>query len=110
MESPDEIKAHQRMERGNKERWVLGRWSRQISFKKSSSRVEKGTFFNGVSRKAKGKGFGIACQSVIRVRKRIQNPPRQRRQNVIAQVVGWENPDPTTKMVTTLRDTYPLSP
>jgi hypothetical protein len=31
-----------------------------MSFKKSSSRVEKGTFFNGVTRKAKGKGFEIA--------------------------------------------------
>jgi hypothetical protein len=26
--------------RGNKERWVLGRWSRQMNLKKSSSRVE----------------------------------------------------------------------
>jgi len=51
--------------------------------------------------KLRDKGFGIACQSVVRVRKRIQNPPRQRRQNVITQVVGWEKPDPTTKMATT---------
>jgi hypothetical protein len=27
----------------------------------------------------------------------IQNPRRQWHQNVIEQVVGWENPDPTTK-------------
>jgi len=37
-----------------------------MSLKSSSSRVEKGTFFNGVFRKDKGKGFGReACQSVI---------------------------------------------
>jgi hypothetical protein len=61
---------------GNKERWVLGRWSRQMSFKRSSSRVEKRTFFNGVAKQAKGKGFGReSFQSVVRVRKRIQNPP-----------------------------------
>jgi hypothetical protein len=58
MELPDETNAHQRMERRNKERWVHGKWSRQMSFKKISSRVEKGTFFNGVARQAKGKGFG----------------------------------------------------
>jgi hypothetical protein len=49
------------------------------------------------------KGFGIkAFQSVIRAQKRIQNPPRQRCQNVIAQTVGWENPDPIHEMVITV--------
>jgi hypothetical protein len=58
-------------------RRILGRWSRQMSFKKSSSRVEGERPSSGVSRKARGKGFGmVACQSVIRARKRIQNPPR----------------------------------
>jgi hypothetical protein len=46
-----------------------------MSFKKSSSRVERERPLGGVARKAREKGFGIACQSVIRVRKRIQNPP-----------------------------------
>jgi hypothetical protein len=42
MESPDELKAHQRMERGEKGKsGFLGRWSRQMSFKKSSSKVER---------------------------------------------------------------------
>jgi hypothetical protein len=54
MESPGEIKSHQRRERGKRERWVRGKWSRQTSFKGNLSRVEKGTFFNGVTRKAKG--------------------------------------------------------
>jgi hypothetical protein len=50
-----------------------------------------------------GKGFGIAFQSVIRVQKRIQNPPQQQRQNVITQTVGWEKQDPNHKMATTRR-------
>jgi hypothetical protein len=59
MESPDEIKAHQRMERGKRERWVLGRWSHQMSFKMSSSRkVERERPLGGVARKAKGKALG----------------------------------------------------
>jgi hypothetical protein len=41
------------------------------------------------------KGFGIkAFQSVIRARKRIQNPPWKWHQNVIAKNIGWEKPDP----------------
>jgi hypothetical protein len=48
MESPDEIKAHQRMER------VIGeRWSRWMNFKKSSSRVEGECPLGGVARKAR---------------------------------------------------------
>jgi hypothetical protein len=39
----------------------------------------------------------MASQSIVMVHKRIQNPPRQRCQNFMAQVVGWENHDPTTK-------------
>jgi hypothetical protein len=61
-----------------KGRQILGRWSHQMSFKKSSSRVEGEHPSSGVTRKARGKGFGmVACQSVVRARKRIQNPPRQ---------------------------------
>jgi hypothetical protein len=35
----------------------------------------KGTSFKVESPGKLGKGFGIACQSVVRVQKRIQNPP-----------------------------------
>jgi hypothetical protein len=80
-----------------RERWVLGRWSHQMN--QEESRVEGEHPSSG----GKGKGFGIAFQSVIRVQKRIQNPPRQWHQNVIAQVVGWENPNPNHNMVTTKR-------
>jgi hypothetical protein len=98
MESPDEIKAHQRMERVIRERLVLGRWSHQMNFKRNSSRVEGECPSSGVARQVRGKGFGmVACQSVVRVQKRIQNPPWKQCQNVIAQVVGWEDPNPTTK-------------
>jgi len=55
MESPNENKAHQRMERVIKERWVLGRWSHQMNSKKSSSRVEGECLSSGVTRKSKGK-------------------------------------------------------
>jgi hypothetical protein len=68
-----------------------------MNFKESSSRVEREHPWVESPGKLRDKGFRIACQSVVRVPKRIQNPPRKRRQNVIAQVVGWENPDPTTK-------------
>jgi hypothetical protein len=53
---------------------------------------------NGVARKSMGKGFEIkARQNVIRELKRIQNPPKKQCQNVIAQIVGWENIDPIHK-------------
>jgi hypothetical protein len=39
-------------------RWVLGRWSRQMSFKKSSSRVERERPLSGVARKARGEALG----------------------------------------------------
>jgi hypothetical protein len=74
-----------------------------MSFKKSSPRVERERPLGGFARQARETSFGIARQSVVRVWKRIQNPPRQQRQNVIAQVVSWEKLDPTTKMVKTLR-------
>jgi hypothetical protein len=52
MESPDELKAHQRRERGKRKKWVLGRWSHQMSFKKISSRkVERERPLGGVTRK-----------------------------------------------------------
>ena len=87
---------------GNKERWVLRRWIHQMSFKNISSRLEKRMFFNGVTGKDKGKGFGREYfQSFFRVQKRIQHTPRKWHQNIIAEVVCWENPNPTTKMVTT---------
>jgi hypothetical protein len=41
-----------------------------MSFKKSSSRVEGEHPSSGVTRKSRGKGFGIACQSVVRVHER----------------------------------------
>jgi hypothetical protein len=56
----------------------------------------KGTSLGWSHQECYGKGFGIACQSFVRVWKRIQNPSPQQHQNVIAQVVGWENPNPTT--------------
>jgi len=40
-------------------RWIMGWWSRQMSFKKSSSRVEGELPSSGVTRKARDKGFGI---------------------------------------------------
>jgi hypothetical protein len=58
--------------------------------------VERESPLGGVARQARGKGFGKDFQSVVRVPKRIQNPPRQQRQNVIAQVVGCAKPDSTT--------------
>ena len=78
-----------------------------MSFKNISSRMWIGNIpwveFLG---KLGDKVFGIAFQSVVRVRKRIQNPPQQRHQNVIAQVVGWENHDPTTNWLQ-LRENLP---
>jgi hypothetical protein len=41
-----------------RERWVLGRWSRQMSFRKSLSRVEGEHPSGGVTRKARGKALG----------------------------------------------------
>jgi hypothetical protein len=56
MESLDELKAHPRVEGI---RWVLGRWSRQMSFKESSSRkVERERPLGGVARKARVKDLG----------------------------------------------------
>jgi hypothetical protein len=72
----------------------------------SSSRKERERELpsSGVAWKTRGKGIGIkACQDVVRARKRIQNPPWQRCQNVIAQIVGWAKPDPIHKMVRTTR-------
>jgi hypothetical protein len=39
-------------------RWVLGRWSRQMSFKMSSSRRVERECPLGVAKKAKGKALG----------------------------------------------------
>jgi hypothetical protein len=78
----------------SKGKGLLGRrnlrwWSRQMSFSSSRKERERELPSSGVAKQARGKGFGIkACQSVVRARKRIQNLPRQRRQNVIAQIVG----------------------
>jgi hypothetical protein len=72
----DEITAHQRMKRVIRERYVLGWWIRQISFKKSSLGVEGEFPSSGVTKKDMGKGFGMeAFQSVLRAQKRIQNSP-----------------------------------
>jgi hypothetical protein len=59
MESPDEIKAHQRTKRGERgKRRVLGRWSHHMSFKMNSSRkVEMERPLGGFSRKDKGKSL-----------------------------------------------------
>jgi hypothetical protein len=51
--------------------------------------------------KAKGKALGITCENVVRAQEKIQNPPWQRRQNVIAHIVSWEKPDPIHKSETT---------
>jgi uncharacterized protein (UPF0335 family) len=49
-----------------------------MSFIKGSSRMERELPPIEVAKKAMDKGFGIkAFQSVVRARKRIQNPPRQ---------------------------------
>jgi hypothetical protein len=45
MESLDEMKAHERMEGENKEKWVLGRWSREMIFWENIIESEEGTFF-----------------------------------------------------------------
>jgi hypothetical protein len=59
MESPDELKAHQGMKKGKREKWVCGRWSRQMNFKVSSSRKSKRERpLGGVTRQAKGKALG----------------------------------------------------
>jgi hypothetical protein len=74
-----------------------------MSFKNSSSRVEGEHPSSGFTRKSRGKGFGKETfQSVVRARKRIQNHPRQYCQNVIAQIVGWENPKPIHEMEITV--------
>jgi hypothetical protein len=39
-------------------RWVLGRWSHQMSFKKSSSKVERECPLGGVARQAREKALG----------------------------------------------------
>jgi hypothetical protein len=59
MESPNELKAgSSRDERGKREKWVCGRWSRQMNFKVSSSRKrEKERPLGGVARQAKGKAL-----------------------------------------------------
>jgi hypothetical protein len=78
--------------------------------KKSSSRVEKETFFNEVARKAKRKGFEReAFQSVLRVRKIIQNPPRKWHKMFSYKLYVGESP---TQLPNgdNLENTYPLSP
>jgi hypothetical protein len=75
-----------------------------MNFKKSSSREEGKSNSSGVTKKVMGKGFGmVACRSVVGARNRIQNPPWQRRQNFIAQIIGWGKPGPNHKMETTRR-------
>jgi hypothetical protein len=59
MQSPDELKAHQMMERGKKGKGgFLRRCSRQMNFKKSSSKVEKELPLGGVTRQAREKALG----------------------------------------------------
>ena len=77
---------------------VIPQWSHQMNFMKVSSRVEGELPSSGVTKKSRGKVFGNeSCQNVVREWKRIQNPPRKWQNCVIAQVVCWENIDPTTK-------------
>jgi hypothetical protein len=66
---------------------VLGRWSHQMRFNKSSSKVERENPLGGVTRQARYKGLGVACKSVIRVRNKIQNPYRKWCQNVNKQAL-----------------------
>jgi hypothetical protein len=73
MESPDELKV---IKGWKGIRWVLGRWSHHMTFKKSSSKW-KGNILQVESSRKMGKYFGIVWQSFIREQKRIQNPPQQ---------------------------------
>jgi hypothetical protein len=56
----------QKMERVIRERWVLGLWSRQMNLESSSKKKGRGNFPQVESPGKLGKGFGIACQSVVR--------------------------------------------
>jgi hypothetical protein len=48
-------------------RQILGRWSRHMRFKKSSSKLGGEHPSSGVAMKARGKGFGmVTCQNVVR--------------------------------------------
>jgi hypothetical protein len=74
-----------------------------MSFVKGSSRMGRELPSSGVAKKVVVKGFGIkSCQSVVRDRKRIQNPPQHWCQNVIAQYIYWEKPNPIHESVTTM--------
>jgi hypothetical protein len=71
----------------------------------SPSRIEWELPLDGVVEKAMGKGFGIkTCQIVVGTQEMIQNPPQQRCQNVITQIVSWEKPDPNYKSVKTMEN------
>jgi uncharacterized protein (UPF0335 family) len=70
-----------------------------MSFMEGSSRMERELPSNGVTRKARGKGFGIKyCKSVVRARKRIQNPPRKHAKMLSHKFLDWENPNPNHKV------------
>jgi hypothetical protein len=64
MDSPDELKAHQMIEKAISERWVMGRWNHQMSLKKSSSMVEWEHPPSEVTRKSRAKGFGRKLSKV----------------------------------------------
>jgi hypothetical protein len=82
---------------------IMGWWSHYMSFSSSRKEGEMEIPSSGVARKAKGKYLVIkACQDVVRARKRIQNHPRKQCQNVITQIVGWENPNTIHNMDRTM--------
>jgi hypothetical protein len=73
-----------------------------MRFKKSLPKVEGERSSGDLARQARERLWDNS-KSVIGVQNRIQNPPRQQRKNVLAQVVGWEKPDPNHNMATTKR-------
>jgi hypothetical protein len=108
MDFLDEIKAHQRMKGENGK---VGSRKAELpnEFQKNLiKKVERDHPLGGFTRIVGGKVFGIACQSVIRVLKRIQNSARQWHQTFLTQVLCWGNIDPTTKW-RQLRGQLPIS-
>ena len=73
LESLNELKAHQKVERDK-----VGYWKVESLDELQEELIKggKGASFRWIHQTSQGKGFGIAFQSVVRVRKRIQNPPR----------------------------------
>jgi len=69
-----------------------------MNFMKSSS--------NGISKKSKGKGFGIELSSVIMGLERIQHPPRQQHQKCYLTICSLGKSQPKQQVCDTTRNTY----